>query len=110
MPAVVLVKPTPPIRIALTVPDCMSKVVDEVSFPVVPIIEPDINFTAFTVSDLMFMSKVPPFTTRLEVLASLLLADNANVPALTVVSPVCLLLPDKVNVALLILLLWELRK
>ena len=86
MPDVVLVRPTP-LRIALTVPDCMSKVVDEVSIPV-PVIEPDINFTAFTVSVRVFMSKAPPFTTRLEPLASLLLPDNDTVPSLIVVAPV----------------------
>jgi hypothetical protein len=83
-----LFKPTPPARIALTVPDCTSYAVVEVSTPVVPVIEPEANCTPPTVLVRLAILNVPPFTTTVEALASTLFAPSVSVPALTVVAPV----------------------
>ena len=85
---VVLVMPTLPPRIASTVPDRRSKLVSEVSIPLVPVIVPEANCTPATVSSKLPMLKVPPLTTRFEALSRRSLAPSASVPALTVVVPV----------------------
>jgi hypothetical protein len=88
VPEVVLFKPTPPARIALTVPDCTSYAVVEVSTPVVPVIEPEANCTPATVLVRLAILNVPPFTTTVEAVASTLFAPSVSVPVLTLVAPV----------------------
>ena len=63
-----------------------------------PVIEPLDNVTAPTVSLCVFISKVPPDTAIEPVSANTLSAPKAIVPALIVVPPVYVLLPDSVKV------------
>ena len=109
MPAPDLVMPTLPPSIAPTLPACRSKLVADVSVPLVPVIEPDNNCTPATVSLFAPISSVPPATTTLAVsaiwsarcstaeppeivrLPAIELAPvvfRLSVPALTVVKPV----------------------
>ncbi len=102
VPAVVLFKPTLPPNTALTVPACISNVLFDVNVPV-PVIEPDSNCTPATASLWLPRSKLPPLTIRLEVLASTSPAPKANVPALTCVLPVYVLVPLSVTVPAVVL-------
>ena len=109
VPAPDLVMPTLPPSIAPTLPACRSKLVAEVSVPVVPMIDPDSNCTPATVSLFAPISSVPPATTTLAVsaiwsarcntaeppeivrLPAIALAAavfRLSMPALTVVNPV----------------------
>ena len=98
VPEVVLVNPTPPPRIALTVPACMLYAVVEVSVPPLPVMLPEVSCTPATVLLLPARASVPPDTTTVEALASTLLAPNANVPALIVVVPVYVFAYENVSV------------
>ena len=86
VPAVVLVSPPAPPRIALIEPLCTPYEVP-VSTPVVPVMLPLVSVTAPTVSLNVPMSNVPPDTVT-PPLESALVTPSANVPALTVVKPV----------------------
>ncbi len=86
VPAVVLVKPTPPARIALIEPLCTAYEVP-VNTAVLPVMLPLVSVTAPTVSVNVPISNVPPDTVTAP-LESALFTPSTNVPALTVVRPV----------------------
>ena len=88
VPAVVLVRPTPPSKMAETEPFCISKAVVLVSMPPLPVILPPVNCTPATVSLLPAMLSVPPETFMLAVLSMTSLAPKTKVPACTSVRPV----------------------
>ena len=56
--------------------------------PVVPLMVPLVSVTAPTVSEMVWMSKVPPFTVTRPVSSSMLAAPSCKVPTLTKVPPV----------------------
>ena len=61
-PAVCLVNPVVPFRIAEMLPSSTMKVVELVSIPLVPVILPLVNVTALTVSVRVLIPSVPALT------------------------------------------------